>query len=143
MRHLGIELAKTIEDTVRTTMQKIDVKAVKRRILATTPLTDILHRATLINSAMVPLYNHVFMVLPVADEDMTTLHKEVLSFLWTRTNDSNSIQKRRLVAAKRLPASFDRGGLQIQHPSEIAEGLRLNLLQKVQKDHSRKWHDVH
>ncbi len=40
------------------------------------------------------------------------------------------IQKRRLVAAKRLSASFDKGGLQIQLPEETAEGLRLNLLQK-------------
>jgi hypothetical protein len=40
------------------------------------------------------------------------------------------IQKRRLVAAKRLSASFDKGGLQIRHPEETAEGLRLNLLQK-------------
>jgi hypothetical protein len=109
------------------------MKAVKRRILATTPLTDILHRVTLINAAMVPMYNHVFMALPVAEEDLNTLHKEILSFLWTRTNDSNTIQKRRLVAAKRLPASFDKGGLQIQHPSETAEGLRLNLIQKAFK----------
>ncbi len=71
--------------------------------------------------------------LKSADEDMTTLHKQVLSFLWTPTNDSNTIKKRRLVAAKRLPASFDKGGLQIQHPSETAEGLRLNLLQKILK----------
>jgi hypothetical protein len=130
MRHLGIELAKTIEETVRETIQKIDMKAVKRRILATTPPTDILHRATLINAAMVPMYNHVLMALPVAEEDLNTLHKEILSFLWTQTNDSNTVQKRRLVATKRLPASFDKGGLQIQHPSETAEGLRLNLIQK-------------
>jgi hypothetical protein len=44
-------------------------------------------------------------------------------------NDT-TIQKRQLVAAKRLSASFDKGGLQIQHPEETAEGLRLNLLQK-------------
>ncbi len=73
------------------------------------------------------------MALPVAEEDTDTLHKEVLSFLWTQTNDSDSIQQRRLVAEKRLAASFDRGGLQIQHPSETAEGLRLNLLQKILK----------
>jgi hypothetical protein len=133
MRHLGIELAKTIEETTTATMQKIDVKAVKRRILATTPPTDILHRATLINAAMVPLYNHAFMALPITREDTEMIHKEVLSFLWTRTNNSNSIQKRRLVATTRLPASFDKGGLQIQHPAETAEGLRLNLLQKILK----------
>ncbi len=45
MRHLGIELSITIEDTMRETMQKIDTKTLKRRILATTPPTNILHRA--------------------------------------------------------------------------------------------------
>jgi hypothetical protein len=40
------------------------------------------------------------------------------------------IQKRRLVAAKRLTASFDKGGLQISLPEETTEGLRLNLIQK-------------
>jgi hypothetical protein len=83
MRHLCIELAKTIEDTVRETMQKVDLKAVKRRILATTPPTDNLHRATLINSAMVPLYNHVLMTLPDTETELNPLHEEILSFLWT------------------------------------------------------------
>ncbi len=41
--------------------------------------------------------------------------------------------KRRLVAAKRLSASIDKGGLQIQHPKETAAGLRLNLIQKCYK----------
>jgi hypothetical protein len=34
------------------------------------------------------------------------------------------------MAAKRLSASFDKGGLQIPHPEETAEGLWLNLIQK-------------
>ncbi len=79
MRHLGIELARTIEETVKATMQKIDLKAVKRRILATTPPIDTLHRATLVNAAMVPLYNHAFMALPIAEEDTEAIHKEILS----------------------------------------------------------------
>jgi hypothetical protein len=133
MRHLGIELGKTIEDTVHGTLQKIDVKAARRRILATSPPTDTLHRATLINSALIPLYNHVFMVLPTTEADSDPLHKEILGFLWTRTTDSVTTQKRRLVAAKRLPASFDKGGLQIQHPKDISAGLRLNLIQKCYK----------
>jgi hypothetical protein len=133
MRHLGIELARTIEETIKATVQRIEVKAVKWRILATTPPIDTLHRVTLINAAMVPLYNHALMALPIAQEDTETIRKEILSFLWTRINNSNSIQKRRLVAAKRLPASFDKGGLQLQHPAETAEGLRLNLLQKILK----------
>ncbi len=103
MRHLGIELAKTIEDTIGETMQKIDMKAVKRRILATSLPTDILHRATLINSAMDSLYNHVLMALPVTETELNPLYMEILSFLWTRTNNLDTIQKRRLVAAKDYP----------------------------------------
>jgi hypothetical protein len=115
------------------TLQKIDIKAVKRRILATSPPTDALHRATLINSALVPLYNHVFMALPTTEEDLDPLHKEILGFLWTRTTESVTTQKRRLVATNRLSASFDKGGLQIQHPKETSAGLRLNLIQKCYK----------
>ncbi len=130
IRHLGIELGPNIQTTVRETLNKIDLKAAKRRILATAPPTDILHRATLINSALVPLYNHVLMALPAREADLQPLYKEIKSFLWTRTESDTTIQKRRLVAAKRLSASFEKGGLQIQHPEETAEGLRLNLLQK-------------
>ncbi|RPH76440.1 MAG: reverse transcriptase family protein, partial [Planctomycetaceae bacterium] len=130
VRHLGIDLRNTIDETLTTTLQNIDIKAIKRRILATAPPTDTLHRSTLINSALVPLYNHVLMALPATEDALAPLYKEVLSFLWTKTVDGETIPKRRLVAAKRLSASFEKGGLQIQHPKETAEGLRLNLIQK-------------
>jgi hypothetical protein len=120
MRHLGLQLSKTIEDTMRETLQKIDLKAIKQRILATSPPTDTLHRATLINSALVPLYNHVLMALPATEIDLDPLYREILGFLWTRTSDAVTTQKRRLVAAKRLSASFDKGDLPIQHPKETA-----------------------
>ncbi len=83
-----------------------------------------------VNSALTPLYNHVFMALPVTEEDLQPLYKEIKSFLWTRTENEVTVQRRRLVAAKRLSASFDKGGLQFPHPSETAEGLRLSLIQK-------------
>ncbi len=73
------------------------------------------------------------MALPATETDLNPLYKEILTFLWTRTIDSETIQKRRLVAAIRLSASFDIEELQIQHPSETAEGLRLNLIQKCFK----------
>ncbi len=108
------------------TLQKIDIKAIKRRILATSPPTDTLHRATLINSALVPLYNHVFMALPTAEADLDPLHREILGFLWTRTTDSVTTQKRRLVAAKRRVAdTISQGnfcGPQIEsHPKMLQE----------------------
>jgi hypothetical protein len=115
IRHLGIELGPTIQTTISETLSKIDLKATKRRILVTAPPTDILHRATLINSALTPLYNHVLMALPATEKDLQPLCKEIKPFLWTRTENDTTIQKRRLVAAKPLSASFDKGGLQIPH----------------------------
>ncbi len=70
---------------MREILQKIKTKTLKRRILAMTSPTDILYRATLINSAMIPLYNHV---LPATEEDLAPGFKEILSFLWTPTNKS-------------------------------------------------------
>jgi hypothetical protein len=48
IKHLGLHLGQDIERMVTETMIKIDPKALKWRILATTPLTDLLHRALLI-----------------------------------------------------------------------------------------------
>jgi hypothetical protein len=70
------------------------------------------------------------MALLATEKDLQPLYKEIKSFLWTRTENDATIQKIHLVAAKRLSASFDKGGLQIPHPEEIADGLRLNLIQK-------------
>jgi hypothetical protein len=50
-KHLEILLAPTIEATIAATMTAIDPKAIEQRILATTPPTDTLHRALLVNLA--------------------------------------------------------------------------------------------
>jgi hypothetical protein len=42
------------------------------------------------------------MVLPTTEADSDPLHKEILGFLWTRTADSVTTQKRRLVAVKKI-----------------------------------------
>jgi hypothetical protein len=55
-KHLGIHLAPTIEATIEATMAAIDPKAIEQRILATTPQTDMLHHALLVNLAFTPIY---------------------------------------------------------------------------------------
>jgi hypothetical protein len=132
-KHLGIHLAKTIEATVKATMEAVDPKAIKRRILATTPPTDILHRAMLINMALIPIYNHVMMALPVGKNYSDELQKEVLKFLWTRQHEGQLKQKRRLVAKNRLGAGLDMGGLGIQPIENTIQGFQQNLLQKIYK----------
>ena len=131
LKHLGLHLATTIEGTIACTMTNIEPKAIKRRIFATTPPTDLLHRATLINTALTPIYNHVFMALPTTREQGESLYQETLSFLWTRQVDGETKQKRRLIAKNRIAASHSMGGLQIQHPMEHAKSLRLNLIQRI------------
>jgi hypothetical protein len=94
-----------VTTTIKETFQKIYLKAEQQHILPTIP-TDILHRATLINSALTPLYNHVLIALPDTEEDLKPLYKEILSFLWTRTVNAGVSQKRRLEVRKHLSTSF-------------------------------------
>jgi hypothetical protein len=114
-KHLGIHLAPTIETTIKATMEAIDPKAIKRRILATTPLTDLLHWAVLVNVAFLPIYNHIFMALPVDKTNTDNLQKDILKFLWTRTLDGHTKQKQGLVAKNRLGAGLEMGGP--RHPT--------------------------
>jgi len=130
-KHLGLQLGESIEATILATMENIEPKRIKRRIMATTPPTDLLHRSVLINTALIPIYNHIFMALPLRNEDTDNLQQEILDFLWTRQRDGETIQKRRLVAKGRIPASHHKGGLQVPHPKQTIQGLHLNLLQKI------------
>jgi hypothetical protein len=132
-KHLGIHLAPTIEATVEATMAAIDPKAVERRILATTPPTDMLHRAMLVNMAFTPIYNHVFMALPITGNHIDELQKAILKLLWTRQFEGQTKQKRRLVAKKRLGAGLAMGGLGIQPIENTVQGFQQNLLQKIYK----------
>jgi hypothetical protein len=132
-KHLGIHLAPTIDATVEATMAAIDPKAIERRILATTPPTDLLHRALLVNIAFTPIYNHVFMALPVSNNHTDGLQTAVLKLLWTRQVDGHTKQKRRLVAKTRLGAGLEMEGLGIQPIEHTVQGFQQNLLQKIYK----------
>jgi hypothetical protein len=77
-------LGKSIDSTVTATMTHVEPKSIKRRLLATPPPADSLHRAKLINVALLPINNHVFMALPVEPQHSAELYEEVLSFLRTK-----------------------------------------------------------
>jgi hypothetical protein len=107
VKHLGIYLGETIESTINATMRETESKLIKRRILATTPPTDLLHRALLVNTAFTPIYNHILMALPVPQTILEELDAEVGSFFWTRQKDGETKQKRKLVAKTRIPAELN------------------------------------
>ena len=96
--YLEIQLGKTIQETINATLGKINPKAIRRGILAPTPPTDLLHRACLITQAVQPIYNHVFMAIPILSAQTDVLFEELLSFLWTRQKEGQTVQKRQLVA---------------------------------------------
>ena len=126
VRYLGIQLAKTIEDTAEITMSSIDPKMIKRRIMATTPPTDMVHRAMLVNVALLPIYNHVFMSIPTPANTIVNLEKEM-----DQATGRNHSKKRRLVSKQRVFSAIEMGGLQVNPPKMIIDGLRQNLLQKT------------
>jgi hypothetical protein len=92
---------------------------------------DILHRAMLINMALIPIYNHVLMALPVGKPYIDELQKEILKFLWTRQHEGQT--KQRLVAKTRLVAGLEMGGLGIQSIENTVQGFQQNLVQKIYK----------
>ena len=49
-----------------------------KRTVAKQPPTDLLHRSRLINTALFPIYNHVLMALPIPEDVLQNLDKEVL-----------------------------------------------------------------
>jgi hypothetical protein len=74
-------------------LHKDYVKAIKRCILTALPPTGILHRATLINSAMTPFYNHVLMAFLATSKDFQHLHEEIIFYLLKKQSTQNFPQK--------------------------------------------------
>ncbi len=103
---------------------------------------DILLRVTLINSAMVPLYNHVLMALLATEENLAHLKKEILLFLWNRTHAAETVQTRLFVAMKQLLTSFDKRELQIQHPhkTHLTESDSTSFINTPDTDPSSNTH---
>jgi hypothetical protein len=56
VQRLGIHLGKTIDSTVQATCAQIEPEAIKRRIMATTPPTDGLHRCVRGSTSGTPAY---------------------------------------------------------------------------------------
>ena len=134
MKHLGITLAKTMSETVEATIQSINEKAIQRRILATTPPTDMLHRATLVKIAYIPLYNHIFMALPINKNQADSIQQGIQTFMWTKQKEGVRLQKRRMVSKQRINASHEMGGLEIPLVEHTISGLHCNLIQRIYKN---------
>jgi len=90
---LGVILGKTVDESVNSTLNKINPKMIKKRIMATTPPTSMLHKTILINVAIQPIYNHVFMAMPIQADRIKPIFDEIFSLLWTKQKDKVTIVK--------------------------------------------------
>jgi len=97
---LKITLSQNIEETINSTMENIDPKAIIKRILIVSAPTNMFHKAILFNRVITPIYNHVFMALPYNSEKTNEMFFEIIKSLWTSMKDSNTLKKRKLVAQK-------------------------------------------
>jgi hypothetical protein len=112
---------------METAMKNTEPQRMKQRILGTTPPTDLEHRASLIHTALVTVYNHICMALPIQGVSM----KAHIKSYWISSGRRKYLKKEYSMAKDRISASFNKGGLQVPHPSNTAEGLHLNLLQNM------------
>ncbi len=133
IKYLGIQLSTTLKDTINNTIHAVQSKSVRRRILATSTPTDMLHRSILLNRTLIPLYTHIFMSLPAFPDHIQQICTDITNFMWQKMSDGVLRNKRKLVAKMRLSASYEMGGLQLINIPDMVEGLQINLIQKLVK----------
>jgi len=101
-----------------------------------------LHRAILLNVAVQPINNHVFMAMPVQKERIQQIFDEIFSLLWTKRKDGITFFKRKVVARERIFAGHEVGGLDIRLPTRTIQGFQQNLIQKMLKDPDQEMSQV-
>jgi hypothetical protein len=129
---LEIKLGQIIEETLRNTWNKTDMKAVKRRIMATAPATDILHRAKLINRSLSPIKPCLRSTDRTREGCGPALQRITTIPIVKNCQFRDNPEKKTLILEKTLSLPY-KGGLEIQHPKDIAAGLKINLVQKLYK----------
>ena len=71
------------------------------------------------------------MALGYNDEWCKRIDNDMVRLLWTHREGDFLRQKRRLVARRRINASYEYGGLQISFSEQVAKGLLVNTLKRV------------
>ena len=136
-KYLGVQLRASYQGSIQASYDTVceGITAKCNRIYASK--VDLFHRRQLIKTVVVPSYNHVFMAFgPPCEDTCKKLDAEIIKLFWTRKNNGEVKNGRRLVAKNRLRASYDMGGLQIDFSTETAKGLMLNGLQRLKRQGS-------
>jgi len=131
LRHLGIELRSTYQQTVATTYAKAKDKMEGKYKRINSSHADMFHKRQLITQSYLPSFSHIFMALEFDKQSGEELDKQVRTLLWTKSNKGETKVKRHMVARKRLGAGFEYGGLRIDTCESIARGLACNFIHRM------------
>ena len=71
------------------------------------------------------------MVFGHCEDTEKTLDGMMVDLLWTKSAEGQVRQGRRIVARKRLDASFNMGGLNMDSTAQTVDGLMLNMLGRM------------
>jgi hypothetical protein len=82
---------------------------------------------------VVPSYNHVFASFGPWEEACKKLDTEIIKLFWNRKVNGDIKKGRRLVAKKRVQASYEMGGLKMDTATDTATGLMLNGMQRIRQ----------
>jgi hypothetical protein len=82
-------------------------------------------------TVFVPSFNHIFMAFGHDPQWGEEIDKMILKLLWTKKREGQVHKGRTLVTKKRLTMDYTYGGLKVFFSKEIAEGLVLNTLQRL------------
>ena len=136
-RYLGVQIhasyARSKEASYAVVEEGIKAKCDK----INTSFVDLFHKRQLIKTVVIPTYNHIFMAFGLSEAAGDRLDKKIIQLLWTKKVEGQVKQGRRLVAKNRLGASYEMGGMKMDFSKETANGLMLNILQKMKLQSDR------
>jgi hypothetical protein len=104
--------------------------------MATTATTDVLHRSTLITTALLPVYNHVFIALLVESTHTAELYKEVQCFLWIKQLDGKNKTEKETSSKEKTTGRTVKGRTKFPHLDFTGRGFQQDLIQKIHKQGS-------
>jgi hypothetical protein len=130
-RYLGLEIRPTYGCSKKATFGVVDEGIKDKYNRINTSHVDLFHRKQLIQTVIVPSYNHAFMTFGFCPEVGKKLDQVIIDLLWTKKVNGQVKQGRTLVARGRIGASYVMGGLEVNFTEEIVTGLMLNILKKL------------
>jgi hypothetical protein len=130
-RYLGLQIKASYAESRAATYEAVHASVQRKFEAINSSFVDLFHRRQLIQQVFVPSFNHIFMAFGHDPQWGEEIDKMILKLLWTKKREGQVHKGRTLVAKKRLTMDYTYGGLKVFFSKEIAEGLVLNTLQRL------------